>query len=84
MKLCERRNEIVHSKYYTWQNIEGKLGLLRQNSKLRASKGMREESEEELLPEVFDVDANNISECLHELDRYRIKVLDWLYDMDSA
>lgn len=84
IKLCERRNEIVHSKYYTWQNIEGKLGLLRQNSKLRASKGVREESEEELLPEAFDVDEKNISECLSDLDRYRLKVLNWLYDTDGA
>ena len=84
VKLCQRRNEIVHSKYHTWQNIEGKLGLLRQNSKLRTSKGIREESEEELLPEAFAVDAKNISECLRDLERHRLKVLESLYDTDGA
>lgn len=84
MKLCERRNEVIHSKYYTWQNIEGNLGLLRQNSRLRASKGARDVSEEELLPEAFDTDATNITECLRDLDRYRLKVIDWLYDTDGT
>lgn len=83
IKLCERRNEILHSKYDTYQNVEGKLGLLRQNSRLRASKGMRELSEEELLPEALDMDVKNISSCLNELEMYRLKVLDWLYETDG-
>lgn len=46
-KLGERRNEIVHSKYAQWINVEGACvcGLLRQNSRLRAAKGMRDELE---------------------------------------
>ncbi|ALO44907.1 hypothetical protein [Pseudohongiella spirulinae] len=84
LKLCERRNDLVHSKYDTWQNIDGKLGLLRQNSKLRASKGLREELEEELLPEAFDGDVQSISDCLQELEKYRQRILGWHYDTDDA
>jgi len=84
IKLCERRNEILHSKYDTYQNVDGRLGLIRQNSRLRASKGVREMSEEELLPEALDTDVKNISSCLEELEVYRLKVLDWIYETDGA
>ena len=43
--LGERRNDLVHSKYTQWFNVEGAPGLIRQNSKLRGSKGIREEDE---------------------------------------
>ena len=33
-KLGERRNDIVHSKYARWFNVDGKEGLLRMHSKL--------------------------------------------------
>jgi hypothetical protein len=84
IKRCERRNDIVHSKYMPWLNDEGKIGLLRQNSKLRSSKGIREESEEELLPEAFDDDLKNISTIRNELERYRLTIIDWLYRDESA
>ncbi len=47
-ELGERRNDLVHSRYNPWLNVEGNEGLLRTNSKLRGSKGEREEKEEEL------------------------------------
>lgn len=84
IKLCERRNDLLHSKYDTWQNLEGALGLLRQNSKLRASKGIREELEEEILPQNLDSNVNQISDCLNELEQRRLKVLDWLYETDGV
>ena len=43
--LGERRNDLVHSNYTQWFNVEGAPGLIRQNSKLRGSKGIREEDE---------------------------------------
>ncbi|MDR0775146.1 MAG: hypothetical protein LBE81_00705 [Azonexus sp.] len=77
-KLGERRNEMVHSKYASWISVEGRSGLLRENSRLRASKGAREEEEEELLPESFAEDFRRLSEALNELERFRLKVIDWL------
>lgn len=77
-KLGERRNEFVHSKYALWINLEGASGLLRENSRLRASKGMREEQEEELLPQALSEDFQRLSAALQELERFRLKIIDWL------
>jgi hypothetical protein len=77
--LGGRRNEIVHSKYTPWINVEGASGLLRENSRLRASKGTREDEEEELLPQAFAEDFRRLSAALQQLERFRPKVIDWLY-----
>ncbi len=77
--LGGRRNEIVHSKYTPWINVEGASGLLRENSRLRASKGTREDEEEELLPQTFAEDFRRLSAALQQLERFRLKVIDWLY-----
>lgn len=77
-KLGERRNDLVHSKYMSWVNVEGAAGLIRQNSKLRASKGVREENEEELLPEAFSADFRRLASALQALEAFRLKVIDWL------
>lgn len=45
-KPGERRNDLVHSNYMQWHTSDGFQGLIRQNSKLRGSKGIREEDEE--------------------------------------
>jgi len=78
-KLGERRNDLVHSKYMSWVNVKGAAGLIRQNSKLRASRGAREENEEELLPEAFDADFERLANALQGLEAFRLKVIDWLY-----
>jgi hypothetical protein len=78
-RLGERRNELVHSKYTQWFNVEGALGLIRQNSKLRASKGIRVEDEEELLPEAFNADFEHLDSALQGLEAFRLKVINWLY-----
>lgn len=78
-RLGERRNDIVHSKYAQWLNVEGALGLIRQNSRLRGSKGIREEDEEELLPEAFIADFDRLDSALQRLEVFRLKVINWLY-----
>lgn len=78
-ELGKRRNEMVHSKYNLWLNIDGKEGLLRTNSKLRASKGEREEHEEELQPEAFDADLQKLSAAAAKLEEFRLQILDWLH-----
>lgn len=79
VNLGERRNDIVHSKYSSWTNIEGVSGLVRENSKLRVGKGVRQIEEEDLLPETFDSDLKRISVALETLQSFRLKVIDWLY-----
>ncbi|MBU0595052.1 MAG: hypothetical protein KKH74_15100 [Gammaproteobacteria bacterium] len=77
-KLGERRNEIVHSKYTSWSNDEGSSGLLRENSRLRASKGTREEREEKLLPHVLTDDFRHLSTALNQLEGFRQKIIEWM------
>lgn len=78
-KVGERRNELVHSKYSLWVNVAGAAGLIRENSKLRASKGTREEEEEELLPEAFNADFERLENALRDIETFRLKIIDWLY-----
>jgi hypothetical protein len=78
-KLEERRNDLVHSRYNHWTNIYGKEGLIRTNSKLRGSKGEREEKEEELQPEAFNNDLRRLAEASEALEKFRLQVIDWLY-----
>lgn len=81
-KLGQRRNELVHSHYSNWINIEGRTGLLRRNSRLRTKKGEREELEEELQPEAFDGDLQRVASAAEALERFRLQVIDWLYPSD--
>jgi len=78
LKLGVRRNEIVHSNYYNWTTANGEIGLLRQNSKLRASKGTREKSEEELLPKDLWKDLGDLNNAYGQLESYRLKIIDWV------
>ena len=78
-KLGQRRNELVHSHYSNWIDIEGRMGLLRKNSRLSAKKGEREELEEELQPEAFDDELQRLASAAAKLERFRLQVIDWLY-----
>ena len=78
-KLGERRNNLVHSKYTMWRNVHGADGLIRQNSNLRASKGFREEAEEEMLPESFNPDLERLELALREMETFRMTIINWLY-----
>ena len=78
-KLGERRNDLVHSKYNPWFNVHGEEGLLRTNSKLRGSKGEREETEEELQPEAFNDDLQRLALAGGALEKFRLQIIDWLY-----
>lgn len=78
-KLGERRNAIVHSKYHHWRNIQGSMGLIRQNSILRSSLGKRVEDEEELQPESFNADFAQLDDALQRLEVFRLKAIDWRY-----
>lgn len=80
-KLGERRNDMVHSRYYRWIDVYGKEGLLRRNSKLRGIAGQREESEEEFQSETFDADLECLDRASARLEEFRLKVIDWRYPM---
>lgn len=76
--LGRRRNELVHSTYMTWVDVAGDVGLFRQNSRLRARTGIREQEEEELLPDAFINDIERLDVALQELGKFRFKIIDWI------
>lgn len=78
-ELGERRNDLVHSRYHPWLNVDGKEGLLRTNAKLRGSKGEREEKEEELQAEAFNPDLQRLAVAAEGLESFRLQIIDWLY-----
>ncbi len=78
LRLGERRNEIVHSNYTPFINVDGAEGLRRVNSKLKASKGQRDIEEEDLLAESFGEDLNRLSEAIRNLESFRLKIIDWI------
>ena len=84
IRLCERRNELVHSKYMSLLKENGEIGFLRNNSKLKPSKGIREEIEEVLMPEDFTSDLKNIGVITNALETYRLKIINWLYPDETA
>lgn len=83
-ELGERRNEMVHSRYHLWIDVNGNEGLLRRNSKLRGKAGEREELEEELQPETFDGDLERLTAAAARLEVFRLKVIEWLYPDNEA
>lgn len=78
-KLGQRRNDMVHSRYIDWETINGEKGLIRENSRNRGKRGVREEKEEELLPETFEADFVKLDRALELLNKYRLEIIDWLY-----
>ena len=84
LKLGERRNEIVHSKYTPFINVKGLAGLRRESSRLAGSKGQRDVQEEDLLPESFVEDLERLSAAQKSLETFRLKILDWLNPTEEA
>ncbi len=79
LRLGERRNEIVHSKYTTFISVKGVAGLRRENAKLKASKGRRKVKEEDILPGSFEENFKDLSAAHQSLEDFRLKVIDWLW-----
>ena len=82
VELSKVRNQLVHSKYSLWTNIEGANGFIREKSALRSSKGKREEDEKEMLPADFEADCGRLSMALQSLEQFRRKIIDWLYPVE--
>lgn len=79
LKLGERRNEIVHSKYTLFFTVKGLAGLRRESSKLAPSRGQRDVQEEDLLPESFAKDLDRLSAAQKSLEAFRLKIIGWRY-----
>jgi hypothetical protein len=82
-KLGQRRNDLVHSNYIPWYNVEGFKGLIRENSKLRGSKGFLEKIEEKLLPETLNAELEQIEIIFNELNEFRLQTINWRYPEEN-
>lgn len=78
-KAAERRNELVHSQYHQWYNVDGKLGLLRRHSRLHGKAGTREETEQEMQPEDFDADLDTLEAAFNALEEQRLRIISVRY-----
>lgn len=77
LRLGEVRNALVHSRYYSWTNVNGELGLIRINSQLQG--GERNEEEHEMLPEAFAAEHVALSGVLAKLEEFRLQIIDWIF-----
>jgi hypothetical protein len=77
--LSERRNVLVHSKYWSYLASDDQLGLLRKKPKLNRKSGRLEDIEEVLMPEDFLSDFDRMNRIAMDIEQYRIKIIDWLY-----
>ena len=77
--LAMRRNQIVHSRYWNWVNVDGEVGLLRQNSQLKVKTGERVIEEEGLILDSLKSTISNAQNILIKLEHFRLSIVDDLY-----
>lgn len=78
-QLAKRRNDIVHSFYHNLIAIDGQVGVLRTPTRLKPSKGSREQPHEKILSGHLDTEISEIRAILSELESYRLKVIELNY-----
>lgn len=78
-KLATRRNDLVHSFYMSLITLEGETTLARQPTKLKPSKGLREQNEENILPTQLETEISEMHSLLQELEKYRLQAIDIRY-----
>jgi len=79
LKLGELRNNLLHSKYAHLMEADKVIALIRENSKLRGKKGIREIEEEDLTSESFDPYFIEIRLVFEQIEAFRLKIIDWNY-----
>jgi hypothetical protein len=79
-KIGQDRNIIVHSVYYPLTKIDGSKRLIQQNPRLRFKDGSEiSVNDKELCLEDFENLNIKITSALNELEKFRIKIIDWKY-----
>jgi hypothetical protein len=77
LELGELRNDMVHSYYAHFVNLDSALALRQKTSKLKASKGVREVAEKDLSAGSFTLCFNQLSAVHQKLEDFRLKIIDW-------
>jgi len=78
-KLAELRNNLVHSQYFDLVANNKPIALVRENSKLSGGKGSRVKESEDLTSQDFEKYFIQLNETIKELERFRLKIIDWNY-----
>lgn len=74
--LSVRRNELVHSKYRSLLAVNGDVGLLRTNARLKPNRGIIDRVEEEIFSGDLDQDFLNVDQAMNDLEQYRLQLID--------
>jgi len=78
-KLATRRNDLVHSFYGLLITVDGEAALARQPTKLKPSKGLREQEGEDILPARIEAEISEMHSILQKLEEYRLQAIDIKY-----
>ncbi len=79
-KIGQERNVIVHSVYYPLTKVDGTKRLIQQNPRLKFKGGSHiSPNDKELAIEDFVKINTKISEVLEEIEKFRLKLIDWNY-----
>jgi len=84
MNRCEslgaERNIIVHSVYYPLTKVDGSKRLIQKNPRPKFKGGSHiSDNDHELTIEDFEQINEKIKEVLGEIDRFRLKLINWKY-----
>ena len=81
-KIGQERNVIVHSTYYPLTKIDGSKRLIQQNPRLKFKGGSKiSQNDKELSIEDFENLNFRIIEVLEDIEKFRIKLVDWKYPL---
>lgn len=78
-RLATRRNDLVHSFYGLLITVDGDAALAKQATKLKPSKGLREQEGEDILPKRLESEINEMNAILTALESYRLKAINTKY-----
>lgn len=82
-KLATRRNDLVHSFYGLLTTVDGAAALARQPTRLKPSKGLREQEGEDILPARLEDEIQEMRSILQELEKYRLQAIDIKYQVNE-
>jgi len=83
-KIGVERNVIVHSVYYPLKKVDGSRRLIQKNPRLKFKGGSHiSDNDKELALEDFEQINKKIIEVIGEIEKYRLKLIDWKYPKEN-
>ncbi len=83
-KIGQERNVIVHSVYYPLTKVDGSKRLIQKNPRLKFRGGAHiSENDKELALEDFEQINKKIIEVLKEIEKFRLKLINWKYPIEN-